>query len=487
MKILAVDISNLFRRNWEASQGKEFSEAHNRTVQAVARFREGHDRVAICCDGGRSFRKSISSQYKADRTDPGEAYREQLRRTIDRLKADGCSVFLPPQLGEEGYAEADDIMGSLCTWAREFSHSVSIVSADKDILQCVTSAQDEPKVCRITPDKGEAQFAETVIEKLGVQPTQIPEWLALCGDKSDGYKPYPGLGEKGAAELLKALGSLAVILLHTEEAKIAEIINNKTTAKTIKDLGPDPGFEALRLATLRCDLALDFAAIEAEPARAAIAPQAQQPFVEPAKPAPTALAPAPPEQQKTQALAAAKPSNSIDRTALQPRSLRQLGELARVVVESRMFPNIATQEQAYVVMHMANEHGVPAMTAMQHAYFVRGRLAWSAQYISGLCLRSPLCQILEVVETTATHCLVKYKRTGRPEREYRVTFEEAKTQGWVKAGSKWQESPRTMLRWCALRETCRFVWPEIVGGLYTPDELRDGEITDAEFAQAEAA
>ena len=91
------------------------------------------------------------------------------------------------------------MIGSLCKWAQEMGHSVSIVSADKDILQCVTSKDADPVVCRITPDKGEVHFAEQVKEALGVPPEQIANWLALCGDSSDGYKPYPKLGPTGAA------------------------------------------------------------------------------------------------------------------------------------------------------------------------------------------------------------------------------------------------------------------------------------------------
>jgi len=113
LKILAVDISGVFSQMWEVDngRGRDFDKPRTATIEAIRRFRDGHDRVAICCDSGKSFRSQIWTSYKANRPDRGEAYRNQIRLTIEALASDGCSVFRAPQYKGELYAEADDVIG----------------------------------------------------------------------------------------------------------------------------------------------------------------------------------------------------------------------------------------------------------------------------------------------------------------------------------------------------------------------------------------
>lgn len=497
LRILAVDISNLFRRNWEASQGKEFSAAHDRTLQGVARFRGGHDRVVICCDGGRSFRKSISETYKADRADPGEAYREQLRRVIERLEADGCTILRSPEV-EGGFAEADDVIGSLCKWAQEMGHSVSIVSADKDILQCVTSKDATPTVCRITPDKGDVHFAEQVKEALGVGPEQIANWLALCGDSSDGYKPYPKLGPTGAAALLNKYGSLPPIVLHATAEQLNEVLSNMPLSQRIKEIGPDPCFAALKLATLRCDLPLNFGAIEAEPK--AVSLTGKQTAPPPGKavdvPQKTAAPATNPTQEMAQDLGATSPSaalalRALDPFALEPKSCKAAWWLAEVSFNSRSFgtkfPNV---ESMYMAILEGRALGMSAVVSLKNAYIVKGNIGWSARCLRGQCLKHPSCEYFDVIwdaeEKTATAI---FRRKGRPEQRHMVTLTDAREREFF-GNPKWKTDPQSMLIACAEREAARLGWPDVVAGLWTPEELAQlaaGQIADAEFMSTEAA
>lgn len=191
MRILAVDISGLFSQMWEVDSGKgrDFDKPRTSTLASVRRFREGHDRVAICCDSGKSFRSQIWESYKANRPARGEAYRTQIRYVVEALEAEGCSVFRAPQYNGELYAEADDVIGSLCAWAWESGHSVTILSSDKDLLQLVN-----PQVTMLRPlDKEHKVYDEAaVIEKIGLPPAKIPDFLALAGDTEcwQGYKAH---------------------------------------------------------------------------------------------------------------------------------------------------------------------------------------------------------------------------------------------------------------------------------------------------------
>lgn len=473
MKILAVDISNLFRRNWEAAQGKELGEAHNRTVQAIARFRDGFDRVAICCDGGPSFRKALSQQYKANRTDPGEPYRDQLRRTLERLEADGCTIFKAPPVmepqgpdGQQLFAEADDTIGALCHWAAEDGHEVGILSGDKDLFQLVTD-----NVWVIRPEGGPLMGPEQVKEKIGVSPALVPDFLALAGDASDGYKPYKGIADTRAVALLQACGS-ALGVFHPDNLERLDGIVGQANGKTLRDAGAEPCRRALQLATIRRDLEIDFSPLLAEPETKPLVTLVAEQLKSESPAAPTALA-LPPKPQQAEIVSKADPWN------LQPSGARSLMELAHHFAEARCFPNVGHPSQVIAVTVIAQNLGVPMGIAMQHAYFVQGRLSWSAAFIVGLVRRQPDCEKLFVAETRPDAAAVVYKRKGEPEGTYTFTLEMARKAGYVKSGGPWSSRPDIMCRWAALREVCRMVWPDLVAGLYCRDEMGATDFEEA--------
>lgn len=478
MKILAVDISNLFRRNWEAGQGKELGEAFNRTVSGIARFREGYDRVAICCDGGTSFRKALSQQYKANRTDPGEAYRDQLRRTLERLDADGCTIFRAPTVmepqgpdGQALYAEADDTIGELCKWAQEDGHEVGILSGDKDLFQLVCEG-----VWIIRPEGGPILGPEQVKDKIGVPPALVPDYLALAGDASDGYKPYKGIADTRAVALLQAFGS-ALDVFHPGNADKLDGIVGQANAKTLRELGADPCRRALQLATIRRDLDIDFSPLLAEPELKPLSlPAADSaPKREPTQdlaPAPTALV-LPPKPQQAEVISKSDPWN------LQPSGARSLMDLAQHFAEARCFPNVGHASQVVAVTVIAQNLGVPMGIAMQHAYFVKGRLSWSASFIIGLVRRQPDCEKFFISESKPDSATVIYKRRGEPEGRYTFTLEMARKAGWISKDGQWDRRPDVMCRWAALREVARFVWPDLVAGLYCRDEMGAADFEEA--------
>jgi len=181
-------------------------------------------------------------------------------------------------------------------------------------------------------------------------------------------------------------------------------------------------------------------------------------------------------------------ASDLDPYALQPRGWEDLNAFAITVVDSRLYGSkFGTNVSAVMIaVGEARERGIAAGVALRSAYVVHDQLAWSTAYIVGLVKKSGLCEYIEIVETTAERAVVEYKKPRRPAKKFDFTIQEARDAGWVKAKSKWETNPRTMLRWAAFRECCRFEWPEVVSGVYSPDDIRDGAITDAEFEQTAA-
>lgn len=122
-----------------------------------------------------------------------------------------CKVLRLPILSYEGY-EADDVIGTLAGKAAGKSLEVVIVTIDKDMFQLVTdkvSILDTRTMARLDP-KG-------VEEKFGVPPEQVLDVLSLMGDVSDNIPGAPGIGEKGAKQLITEYGSLENLLAHRQE------------------------------------------------------------------------------------------------------------------------------------------------------------------------------------------------------------------------------------------------------------------------------
>ena len=483
VRILAVDISGVFSQFWEVDSGKgrDFDKPRTATLAAIRRFRDGHDRVAICCDSGKSFRSQIWESYKANRPDRGEAYRTQIRYAIEALEAEGCSVFRAPKYNGDLFAEADDVIGSLCAWSWESGHSVTILSSDKDLLQLVN-----PQVTMLRPlDQERKVYDEAaVLEKYGIIPAKIPDFLALAGDVSDNYKPYPGIGDKRAVELIKHYGNaLAMFEGVVSMADLANILGAKL-AESFVAAGPDPARKALEVATIVRDLPLDFERLTGEPAMQRIEIESEPlPKSEPVQTAPVAT----PVVSMVPTIKPVQAASKSDPFALQPTGQQSLRQFAADAASSRMFPQIATAEQAVVVIAWGQNLGVPAVIALSQAYVVYGRVGWGAQFIAGLVKNNASCIKFYVSETDDEHATVVYQRRGEPEGKYTFRWKDAEKRGLTKPTrsnepSMWIKFPAIMCRWAAMRECARMVWPDVVTGVYTPDEIAQGELPEEMIA-----
>ena len=492
MRILAIDYNGLFARNWHASGGPERNEAYQRTVAWVQQAREGYDRVALCCDSGhKSFRVALWGEYKANRPQVDEMYREQLRRTLERLRRDACSVFVAPHLPDfGGHAEGDDVIGALCSWATKAGHEVTIASGDKDVLQLARAADEaQPAIVCLSLNSGKVATAEDVAKSYGVAPHLLPELFALCGDKSDNYKPIPGVGEAKAAELLRAAGGSAVALTAPEVlGKIHEVVGD-ALAKKIREIPDlrDRLIRAKRVATILDTLPpLDFAALEAEPMYETPpeneAPKEAQPVaLQRAAERPQALT-------VPQAPSTPQPVELVPYWA-QPTYLGALWDVAKAFTAARCFPNIGAPEQVMVVGMMAQEDGIGLATAMQHAYFVHGRLSWSATYLLMRARQSGEVEKFQVTKIDDKTCVIEVKRKGHPARSVTWEWAEAERAGLTKPSrsgepSNWTKWPKEMNLARCIARALRQEFRDFIGGRYIPEEMSEELPEDQILASA---
>jgi DNA polymerase-1 len=159
--------------------------------------------VAAAFDlAGPTFRDALADDYKANRAPMPPDLVEQ----VDLVHR-ACAALGVPVLTHEG-VEADDVIGTLAKRAEAAGFDVAIVTGDKDLLQLVGGS-----VRVFNPrDEGTWYDAAGVVEKFGVPPERVIDVLALTGDSVDNVKGVPGIGDKGARELIGEFGSLDALL-----------------------------------------------------------------------------------------------------------------------------------------------------------------------------------------------------------------------------------------------------------------------------------
>ena len=156
-----------------------------------------------------TFRDAIAADYKANRAPMPSDLAEQIPWVHEACEAMGV-----PILTSEGF-EADDVIGTLARQAADAGLSVAIVTGDKDFYQLVGG-----NIRVYNPKDDGAWFdAEGVAVKFGVGPSQVVDVLALMGDATDNVKGVPGIGEKGARDLIATYGSLDALLAAAGEVK----------------------------------------------------------------------------------------------------------------------------------------------------------------------------------------------------------------------------------------------------------------------------
>jgi DNA polymerase-1 len=189
---------------------------------------------------GPTFRDTLAADYKANRAAMPDDLAEQINWVHE-----ACEALGVPIVTAAGY-EADDVIGTLSKRAAETGFEVAIVSIDKDFFQLV---HDGIRV--YDPREDGAWFdAAAVVEKFGVGPSQVVDVLALVGDTSDNVSGVPGVGKKGAIDLINAHGSLDALL-----DKAAELPQRKYRETLVAHR--QDALRSRELVTIRCDVPLD--------------------------------------------------------------------------------------------------------------------------------------------------------------------------------------------------------------------------------------
>src|ERR1041384_4995214 len=161
---------------------------------------------------GATFRHEQYTEYKATRRRMDDDLAVQLPY-VGRV----CEVFGLPRIDVKGF-EADDVIATLARQAIEKGLKVVVVSGDKDLLQLVSD-----DVLVISPGREGAPSTlydrRLVEEKWGVPPERVVDVLALVGDSVDNVPGVPGIGEKGARDLVKEFGTLEEVLANADKVK----------------------------------------------------------------------------------------------------------------------------------------------------------------------------------------------------------------------------------------------------------------------------
>jgi DNA polymerase-1 len=158
---------------------------------------------------GRTFRDDLAADYKANRAPMPDDLAVQIP-----LVHRACEALGVPIITFDRY-EADDVIGTMAARATSEGYGVAIVTGDKDFYQLVS---DDVRVFN-PREEGTWYDAAGVKEKFGVAPNQVVDVLALMGDTIDNVKGVPGIGDKGARELIATYGSLDALLEHAAEVK----------------------------------------------------------------------------------------------------------------------------------------------------------------------------------------------------------------------------------------------------------------------------
>lgn len=506
-ELLLIDLSAIAHQIWHVSGSEpDPSFVSNQIIARVRQLASQHPHAAICCDSGKSFRKDLDPTYKANRDTENRApLRHQMAVACEALAKDGFPVW-----AVAGY-EADDIIATATREALAIDPDVTVLiaSADKDLLQLVN---DRVTMKKITD--GNVVDEAAVVAKFGVRPSQMLDFLSLVGDVSDNIVGAKGIGGVIASTLLKAHGSIeavydamakgvvkeltparrtamqefrerwplvkSLIALKTDAPiPFAEIAVERTAAAMVEepDMASDAGTEDEIVEAVERDRELS-PAQTTDALKDATAKVAERIAASPDRPmvnvTPQDVSARGAEYRSVQRLVSQ--SESIDFTQqLEPRNMPEAVTLAQRMFESRLFSAYGTPQAVLSTILAGRELGIPAMASLRAFHIIEGKPQLSAGTIQSLVLKSGKASYFRCTERTSERATFVTKRGDDPEMALTYTIEEGRA-AWPKDDAAWKKSgwgrnPADMLVARAGSKLARLVYPDVVAGLYAPEEM----------------
>ena len=227
-KLIVIDGTSCVYRAFHAIP--EFANSKGLTTNAVYGFTQtlrkllkdlSPDYVAMTFDvKGATFREEVYEDYKADRAPMPDTLIPQIEHVKTMVRAFNIPIF------EAAGFEADDFIGALVDRFKAENLKVVVVTTDKDMMQLV----EDDGVTLYDYAKAKEYKEADVMEKFGVAPNHITDFIAMAGDKSDGIPGVKGIGLKTAAKLIAAYGSLEEIY-----SKIEEVTPKGVQAKLVAE------------------------------------------------------------------------------------------------------------------------------------------------------------------------------------------------------------------------------------------------------------
>lgn len=201
--------------------------------------------IAVIFDAkGKNFRHEMFPEYKAHRPPMPDDLRGQIEPLHKIIKAMGLPLISVPGV------EADDVIGTLATQASEKGIPVLISTGDKDMAQLV-----DKNVTLMNTMTNTIMDREGVIEKFGIPPELIIDYLALMGDKVDNIPGVPKVGEKTALALLTGIGSIKEIYLNLDKVADLGFRGSKTMGTKLEE-NEENARISYELATIKRDVEL---------------------------------------------------------------------------------------------------------------------------------------------------------------------------------------------------------------------------------------
>lgn len=217
--------------------------------------------IVVALDGGKTFRHDLDETYKGTRKETADELKVQLVEARNLIAALGIPSIEAPNF------EADDVCGTISKQAEENGYLTTIVTGDLDALQLV-----DPCVSVMTPRVGMSDTTtydrDAVVSRYGFGPEFVPDFKAIKGDTSDNIKGVPGIGDKGAAELIDGFGPVEEMWARFDElpAKFQkkmtglqeQMMFSKKLATIVRDVPLEYDFRAFKLTRDQVDAARAF-------------------------------------------------------------------------------------------------------------------------------------------------------------------------------------------------------------------------------------